>query len=69
MARGKKFCKLCAGKYYFDYKDSRYLTRFISESGKIMPRRITGTCAICQRKLTTAIKRARHLALLPYVQR
>jgi small subunit ribosomal protein S18 len=65
----KKFCKMCAGRYYFDYKDARFLSQFISENGRIIPRRITGTCAQCQRKITTAVKRARHLALLPYVRR
>ncbi len=69
MVRKKKFCKLCVGKYYFDYKDSRFLGQFITENGKIVPRRITGACAPCQRKLTTAIQRARHLALLPYMRR
>lgn len=51
-----------------DYKDVAKLRRFISERGKILPRRITGNCAKHQRVLTTAIKRARHLALLPYIQ-
>ena len=69
MARKRKFCKFCVGKYYFDYKDTKLLLQFISENGRIIPRRITGTCAPCQRKITTAIKRARHLALLPYVRR
>lgn len=69
MARRRKYCKHCSGKYYFDYKDTRFLSQFISESGKIIPRRITGACAPCQRKIDTAIKRARHLALLPYVNR
>jgi small subunit ribosomal protein S18 len=52
---------------YIDYKDDRRLRGFITDRGKIVPRRITGTCARHQRQLTTAIKRARHLALLPYV--
>jgi len=51
---------------YIDYKDVAKLRRFISERGKILPRRVTGTCAHHQRALTVAIKRARHLALLPY---
>ncbi len=55
------------GAEYIDYKDVATLRRFISDRGKIMPRRITGTSAKFQRMLTTAIKRARHLALLPYV--
>lgn len=50
-----------------DYKDTQRLRRYLSERGKIVPRRVTGTCARHQRQLTTAIKRARHLALLPYV--
>jgi len=69
MVKRRKFCKACIGKYYFDYKDAKFLGQFITENGKIVPRRITGNCALCQRKLTTAIKRARHLALLPYVKR
>ncbi len=51
---------------FIDYKDVAKLRRFISERGKILPRRVTGTCARHQRALTVAIKRARHLALLPY---
>ena len=50
-----------------DYKDVAKLKKFVSESGKILPRRITGNCAKHQRELTSAIKRARHLALMPYV--
>ena len=53
---------------YIDYKDVDLLKRFISERGKILPRRITGNCAKHQRALTVAIKRARHIALMPYVQ-
>ena len=53
---------------YIDYKDIELLKRFISERGKILPRRVTGTSAKYQRMLTTAIKRARHMALLPYVK-
>ena len=52
---------------YIDYKDTAKLKRFLSERSKILPRRTTGTCAIHQRELTTAIKRARQIALLPYV--
>ena len=64
----KKVCSFCVDKIdYIDYKDSVKLRRFLSERGKILPRRTTGTCAKHQRQLTTAIKRARHLALLPYV--
>ena len=53
---------------YVDYKDVDLLKRFISERGKILPRRITGNCAKHQRALTVAIKRARHIAIMPYVQ-
>ena len=53
---------------HIDYKDTELLKRFISERGKILPRRVTGTSAKYQRMLTTAIKRARHMALLPYVK-
>ena len=52
---------------YIDYKDTEYLQRFINEQGKMLPRRVTGISAKKQRQLTRAIKRARHLALLPYV--
>ena len=64
----KKVCSFCVDKIdYSDYKDSVKLRRFLSERGKILPRRTTGTCAKHQRQLTTAIKRARHVALLPFV--
>lgn len=63
----RKVCSFCADKVEtIDYKDSVKLRKFLSEKGKILPRRISGTCAKHQRQLTTAIKRARHLALLPY---
>ena len=63
----KKVCSFCVARAEFiDYKDVAKLRRFISERGKILPRRVTGTCARHQRALTVAIKRARHLALLPY---
>ena len=66
--RRKKVCIFCADKVAFiDYKDSAKLRKFISESGKILPRRISGTCAVHQRDLNTAIKRARNVALLPFV--
>jgi small subunit ribosomal protein S18 len=52
---------------YIDFKDEKRLQRFVTEQGKIIPKRITGTCAKHQRQLVTAIKRARHLALLPFV--
>lgn len=65
--RRKKVCSFCVDRAEFiDYKDVAKLRRFISERGKILPRRVTGTCARHQRALTVAIKRARHLALLPY---
>ena len=64
----KKVCIFCADKVDFiDYKDTAKLRKFISERGKIMPRRISGACAKHQRELNTAIKRARQVALLPYV--
>ena len=64
----KKFCAFCVDKiHYIDYKDVPRLRRYLSDRGKIVPRRVTGTCARHQRQLTTAIKRARHLAFLPYV--
>ena len=68
MRRRKKVCAYCfeEGKPT-DYKDVASLKKFISERGKILPRRITGTCAKHQRELTVAIKRARHIALMPYV--
>ncbi len=63
----KKYCKFCADRKEPDYKDVEYLRQFISERGKIIPRRISGTCGRHQRKLTVEIKKARQLALLPYV--
>ena len=63
----KKVCGFCVDKVEnIDYKDIARLRRYMSERGKILPRRVTGTCAFHQRALTVAIKRARHLALLPY---
>ena len=72
VARGKrakrKVCSFCVDKIeHIDYKDAPRLRRYLSERGKIRPRRITGTCAKHQRQLTVAIKRARHIALLPFV--
>jgi small subunit ribosomal protein S18 len=63
----KKVCKFCIQKLKIDYKDADSLRRFITERGKILPRRITGTCAKHQRALAAAIKRARIIALLPFV--
>lgn len=66
--RRKKICIFCADKVDFiDYKDAGKLRKFISERGKILPRRISGACAVHQRELNTAIKRARNMALLPFV--
>jgi small subunit ribosomal protein S18 len=65
----RKVCKFCIKKATIDWKDAGGLKRFTSERGKIMPRRITGTCAKHQRELARAIKRARSVALLPYVSR
>ena len=69
VRRRKKVCVFCADKTNagIDYKDVNKLKRYVSERGKILPRRITGTCAEHQRDLTIAVKRARHLALMPYV--
>ena len=68
VRRRKKVCIFCADKVDFiNYKDSAKLRKFISERGKILPRRISGTCSKHQRELNTAIKRARQVALLPYV--
>jgi small subunit ribosomal protein S18 len=63
----KKVCKFCVQKLKIDYKDADTLRRFITERGKILPRRITGSCAKHQRALALAIKRARTIALLPFV--
>lgn len=62
----KKVCRLCTQKLKIDYKDADVLRRFITERGKILPRRITGTCARHQRAVAEAVKRARILALLPF---
>ena len=63
----KKFCKLCLEKVpYVDYKDEKRLTRFVTDRGKIVPRRISGTCARHQKQITIAVKRARVLAMLPF---
>ena len=68
VRRRKKVCVFCADKNaVIDYKDVNKLKRYISERGKILPRRITGNCAKHQRALTVAIKRARHVAIMPYV--
>ena len=65
--RRKRVCKFCVEKIeYIDYKDLKTLQQFIPERGKILPRRISGTCALHQRKLQNAIKRARIAALMPF---
>ena len=69
IRRRKKVCVFCADENnLIDYKDVNKLKKYVSERGKILPRRITGNCAKHQRAITVAIKRARHLALMPYVQ-
>ncbi|MHB8734990.1 MAG: 30S ribosomal protein S18 [Terriglobales bacterium] len=65
--RRRKVCKFCVEKIdKIDYKDSRMLSQFVAERGKIVPRRITGTCSAHQHRLTRAIKQARNIALLPF---
>lgn len=67
-AKKKKICSFCADKtQIIDYKDLGKMKKYLSERGKILPRRITGNCAVHQRALTIAVKRARIIALLPYV--
>ncbi len=67
FGRKKKTCRFCENKkLVIDYKDERLLRKFITDRGKIVPRRISGNCAKHQRRLTIALKRGRHLALLPY---
>ncbi|GAL85119.1 MAG: 30S ribosomal protein S18 [Sporocytophaga sp.] len=64
----KKYCRFKKlGIKYIDYKDANFLLKFVNEQGKILPRRLTGTSLKFQRKVSQAVKRARHLALLPYV--
>ena len=65
----KKVCPLCANKdLVLDYKNAEQLRKFINDKGKILPRRATGACAKHQREITLAVKRARHIAILPYTQ-
>ena len=67
IMRRKKICRFCDNKIdYIDYKDDRMMRRFINDRGKILPRRITGNCAIHQRELTTAVKRGRIMAILAF---
>jgi small subunit ribosomal protein S18 len=64
----KKYCRFKkSGIKYIDYKDANFLLKFVNEQGKILPRRLTGTSLKYQRKVAMAVKRARHLAILPYV--
>lgn len=66
----RKFCRFCADKVVFiDYKDIKTLRNYISERGKILSRKITGTCSKHQREVTVAIKQARSIALLPYMEK
>ncbi len=66
----KKFCRFCSEKVPFiDYKDIKILKGYLTEKGKILPRRMTSTCAKHQRELTTAIKRARNIALLAFIEK
>ena len=67
IRRRKKVCIFCGKDNVIDYKDAAKLKKFVSERGKILPRRITGTCAKHQRELASAIKRARNICLLPFV--
>jgi small subunit ribosomal protein S18 len=65
--RRKRVCRFCEEKIKtINYLDERFLKRFVNERGKIVPRRISGNCALHQRMLTTAIKRARHIAIMPF---
>ena len=69
MKRARKSCQVCeSGVRVLDYKDERTLQRFTTDRGKILPRRLSGMCARHQRQLGTAIKRARQIALLPYIR-
>jgi small subunit ribosomal protein S18 len=69
MRRQQKSCPFCEGRtHYVDYKDDRTLGRFITDHGKILPSRLSGVCARHQRQLAIAIKRARYLALIPYLR-
>ncbi len=67
IMRRKKICRFCDNKIdYIDYKDERMMRRFVNDRGKILPRRITGNCAVHQRELTTAVKRGRIMAILAF---
>lgn len=68
IVRPKKYCRFKkSGIKYIDYKDPDFLLKFVNEQGKLLPRRITGTSLKFQRKIAQAVKRARHMALMPYV--
>ncbi|MFQ5627617.1 MAG: 30S ribosomal protein S18 [bacterium] len=68
MLKKRRICRFCEdGVIYIDYKDEKRLLRFTTEQGKIIPRRTSGNCAKHQHQLTQAIKRARHLAFIPFV--
>jgi small subunit ribosomal protein S18 len=65
--RRRKVCRFCVdGDKFIDYKDDRRLSRYVTDRGKIVPRRISGTCAKHQRQLTRAIKKARHIGMIPF---
>lgn len=69
MRRQQKTCPFCESRvHYVDYKDDRWLGKFITDHGKILPSRLSGVCARHQRQLSTAIKRARYLAIIPYIR-
>lgn len=67
-AKKKKYCRFKkSGIKYIDYKDANFLLKFVNEQGKLLPRRLTGTSLKFQRKVSQAVKRARHIALMPYL--
>jgi small subunit ribosomal protein S18 len=69
MRRSRKSCPVCeSGVRVVDYKDERMVSRFVTERGKIIPSRLSGMCARHQRQMSQAIKRARHIALVPYIR-
>jgi small subunit ribosomal protein S18 len=66
----RKFCRFCADKSAFiDYKDIKVIRGYMTERGKLLSRKVTGTCSVHQRELTTAVKRARSIALIPFMER
>jgi small subunit ribosomal protein S18 len=66
----RKFCRFCADKTPFiDYKDMKTIRGYMTERGKLLSRKVTGTCSVHQRELTTAVKRARSIALIPFMER